>query len=383
MDISKVYITALHLNHGGVEMVIASLANAFVEKGLEVEVLTTYRYNEPAYPMDERVKITYLTDLRPNREEFSAAIRSKNPFRILSEGLKAVKILRLRKSTMVNAIKNIKEGAIISTRHDHNMWLSQYGSKDVLKIAQLHFDHKFDPQLVSDFKNNYSNIDYYTLLTDKVTGEIKEIMEGHNAHTKCVTVPNFLTFEEVDRTVEREKQVVAAGRLHPDKDFFTMLRIWRLVCEKCPDYTLKIAGQGEQEASLKAYAKELGIEDKVCFMGPVPHKALLQEMCRSKAYLMTSVSEALPMVLLEAMYCKTPPIAFELRVGTGSIINDGVNGFVIPQRSDEDYAEKLISLLNKSEEEMAEMREACLARAMDYSKENVVSMWLELFNETL
>lgn len=383
MDISKVYITALHLNHGGVEMVIASLANAFVEKGMEVEVLTTYRYSEPAYPMDERVKITYLTDVRPNRDEFKAAIRQKNPIRILREGLKAVRVLRLRKSTMVKAIKNIKEGAVISTRHDHNMWLSQYGAKDVLKIAQLHFDHKYDPQLISDFKSNYSNIDYFTLLTDKVTGEVREVMEGHNSHTKCVTVPNFLNFEDVDRTVEREKQVIAAGRLHPDKDFFTMLRIWRLVCEKCEGYTLKIAGQGEQEAALKAFAEELGIADKVCFMGPVPHDKLLQEMCRSKAYLMTSVSEALPMVLLEAMYCKTPPISFELRVGTGSIISDGVNGFIVPERVDEDYAEKLVALLNKSEEEMAEMREACLSRAMEFSKESVVKTWLRLFDETL
>ncbi|MBR6651135.1 MAG: glycosyltransferase [Clostridia bacterium] len=383
MSISKVYITALHLNHGGVEMVIASIANAFVEKGLEVEVLTTYRYDKPAYDFDERVKITYLTDVRPNREEFSAAVRSKNPFRILKEGLKAVKVLRLRKSTMVKAIKAIEDGAVISTRHDHNMWLSQYGNKNVLKIAQLHFDHKFDPQLVADFKANYSNIDYFTLLTDKVTGELKEIMDGHNSHTKCVTLPNFLNFEPVDRTTEKKNQVIAAGRLHPDKDFATMLRIWKKVCDRVEGYVLKIAGQGELEGELKAYAKELGIEEKVCFMGGVPHGALLQEMHDSKAYLMTSVSEALPMVLLEAMYCETPPISFELRIGTGSIINDGVNGVVVPERNDDDYVEKLVSLLSLSGDEMARMRENCMARAMDFSKEKVVSMWFDLFNGAL
>ncbi|MBR4071826.1 MAG: glycosyltransferase [Clostridia bacterium] len=383
MSISKVYITALHLNHGGVEMVIASIANAFVEKGLEVEVLTTYRYDKPAYDFDERVKITYLTDVRPNREEFSAAVRSKNPFRILKEGLKAVKVLRLRKSTMVKAIKAIEDGAVISTRHDHNMWLSQYGNKNVLKIAQLHFDHKFDPQLVADFKANYSNIDYFTLLTDKVTGELKEIMDGHNSHTKCVTLPNFLNFEPVDRTTEKKNQVIAAGRLHPDKDFATMLRIWKKVCDRVEGYVLKIAGQGELEGELKAYAKELGIEEKVCFMGGVPHGALLQEMHDSKAYLMTSVSEALPMVLLEAMYCETPPISFELRIGTGSIINDGVNGVVVPERNDDDYVEKLVSLLSLSDDEMARMRENCMARAMDFSKEKVVSMWFDLFNGVL
>lgn len=383
MSISKVYITALHLNHGGVEMVIASLANAFVEKGLEVEILTTYRYGKPAYEIDEKVKITYLTDVRPNREEFSAAIRSKNPISILREGFKAVKTLRLRKSTMVNAFKAIKDGAIISTRHDHNMWLSKYGNQNVLKIGQLHFDHKFDPQLVSDFKSNYSNIDYFTLLTDKVTGELKDIMNGHNAHTKCITVPNFLNFETVNRETEKKKQVIAAGRLHPDKDFATMLRIWKKVCEKKNGYVLKIAGQGELESELKALAKELGIEENVIFMGAVPHGALLQEMHDSKAYLMTSVSEALPMVLLEAMYCGTPPISFELRIGTGSIINDEINGFIVDERNDDVYAEKLISILEKDESEMEKLGENCFARAMDFSKEKVVEMWLQLFDRAL
>lgn len=379
MKPSKVYITALHLNHGGVEMVIASLANAFVERGIDVEVLTTYRYDKPAYFMDENVKITYLTDTRPNRDEFSAAVRSKNPIRILKEGFKSVKILKLRKSTMVEAIKNINEGVIISTRHDHNIWLSQYGNKNVLKVAQLHFDHKFDEKLIADFKANYSNIDYFTLLTDKVTAEITQVMEGHNSHTKCITVPNFLSFEAVDNNAEKKKQIIAAGRLHPDKDFFTMLRIWKNVCEKRDDYILKIAGQGDQEGELKAYAKELGIEEKVCFMGAVPHGQLLQEMHDSLCYLMTSVTEALPMVLLEAMYCGTPSVVFELRIGTSSIITNEVNGYIINNRNEEAFAGRILELMNKDEAEMKKLGENCRMRAMDFSKEKVVDMWMRLF----
>ena len=118
-------------------------------------------------------------------------------------------------------------------------------------------------------------------------------------------------------------------------------------------------------------------------MGAVPHGALLQEMHDSKAYLMTSVSEALPMVLLEAMYCGTPPISFELRIGTGSIINDEINGFIVDERNDDVYAEKLISILEKDESEMEKLGENCFARAMDFSKEKVVEMWLQLFDRAL
>lgn len=380
MNTSKVYITALHLKHGGVEMVIASLANAFVEQGIDVEIISTYNFGEPAYKIDDKVKITYLTNVLPNREAFSVAIKNKNPIGILKEGFKAAKVLLLKNSTMKKAIRNISDGIVISTRHDHSIMLSKYGRKNVLKIAQLHFDHKFDKNLIEDFKTKYGNIDYFTLLTDKVTGEIKQAMEGFNSHTKCVTVPNFLNFEPVDLSIKRNKQVIAAGRLHPDKDFHAMLRIWKKVCSVRNDHILKIAGEGELDAKLKAYAEELGISNKVCFMGAVPHGKLLQEMHESVCYLLTSVSEALPMVLLESMYCGTPPVAFDLRIGTGSIITDEVNGYIIPDRNEELFADKIIELINKSDEEIAVLSDNCRARAKDFSKEKIVDLWLNLFN---
>ena len=118
-------------------------------------------------------------------------------------------------------------------------------------------------------------------------------------------------------------------------------------------------------------------------MGAVAHGALLQEMHESACYLLTSVSEALPMVLLESMYCGTPPVAFDLRVGTGSIITDNVNGYIIPDRSEDIFAEKILEIFEKNDAEMAQLSEKCIERAMDFSKEKVVSKWFELFEGTL
>ena len=50
------------MQHGGVEKVIASLANMFVEFDYNVEILCTYNLGPMAYPLDSAVKITYLTE---------------------------------------------------------------------------------------------------------------------------------------------------------------------------------------------------------------------------------------------------------------------------------------------------------------------------------
>ena len=70
MKYKKIYITSLHMRHGGVEMVISSLANALVRRGFEVEILCTYDFGTVAYPLDSAVKITYLTNVLPNKDSF-------------------------------------------------------------------------------------------------------------------------------------------------------------------------------------------------------------------------------------------------------------------------------------------------------------------------
>ncbi|MDO5784596.1 MAG: polysaccharide pyruvyl transferase CsaB [Eubacteriales bacterium] len=376
----KVYLTSLHLKHGGVEMVIATLANALVKQGFDVEVLCTYRLGEPAYPMDERVQITYLTEDSPNRQEFAEALREKNPARLFREGARAAATLWRKMSTMKRAIRNISDGIVISTRHEHSVLLSRYGAPGVIKIAQLHSDHNFDKKLVHDFQKKYQNIDYFVLLTEQTTSEVKGFMQGHNDRTKCITIPNFIEPPDIQLPVRKEKQVIAAGRLHPDKDFPTLLRIWKRVCGEYPDWMLKIAGEGNLEQELKQYARELGIEEHVCFTGVLEHNALLREMAKSACFALTSVSESFGLVLVEAMSCGTPPVSFDIRVGPATIIEDTVSGFLVPNRDEALFAEKLKQLMADTTLQEQMGRNATV-RAERFYRDNVLRQWLELLSE--
>ena len=170
----KIYITCLHLNHGGVEMAITLLANALVKCNYEVEILCTYNFGSPVYPLNKEVKVRYLTDVLPNRESFYAALHSKNPFRICSEGFHALKTLYLKKHCLAKAISNIHNGTIISTRNEDTVILSKYGNANVKKIAQLHHDHKFDKHLIKDFQKKYSNIDYFGFGTSPNNKQLAE-----------------------------------------------------------------------------------------------------------------------------------------------------------------------------------------------------------------
>ena len=373
----KVYLTSLHLKHGGVEMVISTLANALVEQGFEVEVLCTYRLGEPVYPLHDKVVVTYLTEDSPNRQQFSEALHRKNPIGIAREGIRAVRTLYHKHSTMKRALRRIKEGTVIATRNEHAILLSKYGAPEVRKIVQLHADHQFNKRLINDFQTKYQNIDYFVLLADQTTREVREFMQGHNSRIQCLTIPNFIEPPEIQPVSQKEKQVIAAGRLHADKDFPSLLRIWAKVVPSHPDWTLKIAGEGELEQMLKQYAVQLKIENNVCFTGALDHQVLLEEMAKSACFALTSVSESFGLVLVEAMSCGTPPVAFDIRVGPATIIEDTVSGFLVPDRNEELFAGQLMQLMDH-EELRDKMSQNATERAKIFYKDHVLQQWLKL-----
>lgn len=372
----KIYITALHLLHGGVEMSISLIANALVEKGYEVEILCSYNLGEPSYSIDPKVKITYLTDLKPNKDEFKAAVKEKNIINILKEGLYSVTVLREKKSSMAKAIKNIENGTILSTRNEHSVLLSKYGKEQVNKVAQLHHDHKFDGNLIKDFQNNYSNIDYFVLLTELLRDEVEEMLKGHNDKTKCLCIPNFLEEEEIEN-LHKEKQVVAVGRLHSVKGFDRLLDIWAIVSKECPEWKLKIIGGGEEEASIKGKINELDLNNSVELTGMLNHEETMKEMSKSGVFAMTSHSEGFPFVLIEALMCSTPIVAFDVRVGPRAIIEDGKEGYLIPDKELEQYANQLIKLM-KDENLRNELSQNAKVKSKEFMKDKILEKWIEI-----
>ena len=380
----KIYITALHLNHGGVEMAITSIANALVKRDYPVCLLVTYNFGTTAYTLDSRIEVQYLTSYKPNKEEVKESLHQKRPIQFIKEGIKAFRILRKKKHTMIKAISSIEEGVIISTRNEHTVLLSKYGQPNVKKIAHLHHDHRFDRKMCNDFKYHYTNIDYFLLLTDELTNEVKAMMAQHNQKTQCLTMPNFLPQNECAQDVNtkkiaqsKQKQFVAVGRLSHEKGFDRLLDIWKLCAKKYPDWKLKLIGGGELESALEQQIKKLGLEKQVVLTGMIPHNLVLEEMSKSKGYLMTSHTEGFPLVLIEAMQQGCPVVAYDVRVGPRAIITDYEDGFLIEDGNKIQFVQCVLELIeNQLRAEL--MGEHAQLKAKKFNENNIMKKWLEL-----
>ena len=377
----KVRIIALHLAFGGIEKAICCMANLFAER-YEVEIISVYNMPDaPAFPLDERVSVRYLLRDIPNREKWKAALHGRDICGLARESLRALRILRDKKRAVIEAIRSIIDGVVITTRPEDNVLLSRYGRSGVLKIAQLHQDHAFDRKLVRSFQKDYGGVDVFALLTPGLRDEVKEMLRGNNAHTEVVYIPNFLErFPEKPDRYPRDKTVLAVGRLNEVKRFDLLIRLFAALHGEFPDWKLRIVGEGEERGRLEAAIKELHAENYVNLTGRKDADGVEDEMLRASLYAMTSRSEGFPFVLLEAQSCGLPVVAFDVRVGPGFVVQNGVNGYLAADMVYEDFCEKIASLM-KDEALRHEMAEAAKARASDFSREKVAEIWYSILGD--
>ena len=121
--------------------------------------------------------------------------------------------------------------------------------------------------------------------------------------------------------------VLAAGRLHPIKDHATLVRAFALVA-RARSARLVIIGEGAERDRLSAFARELGISGEVSFPGF--QRNPFAWMVRARVFVMSSLFEGAPNVLVQAMACGTSVVSTDCPGGTREILGDGAWGALTP-----------------------------------------------------
>ena len=374
----SITILLLHMQYGGIEKQTITFANELSKK-YNVKIISTYTMkSEPAYEVNPNVQIKYLIDDKPNRNEFKDAIKSKNPLKIIQEAFKAIKILYLKKHLMIKEIKKLQTDFVLSTRIEYADMLSKYAQKSVVTMTQEHL-HNDSDKYVKKVKKSFKNLDYLIVLGQGSKENYSKWLKD-NKKIKIVEIPNILEKIPQQSSKLDGNRLVSVGRLHPVKDFKTLIYVFEKIIEKIPSATLTIVGGGDEYDNLNNLIKELNLEKSIKITGMLDKEQVEEKMLNSDLYVMTSLTECFPMVLLEASSCGLPLIAFNVPVGPKAIIKNGVNGYLIDDRNIEEMASKLIELLN-NRTELKNLGKNSKEIVNNYIPERIMNKWDEIFEK--
>lgn len=168
----------------------------------------------------------------------------------------------------------------------------------------------------------------------------------------------------------------SVGRLCSEKDFVTLLDAYAKVVRQYPNSKLLIVGGGKLKEELETYCRSLKIENNAIFTGyrkDVPE--LLEVM---DIFVLSSISEGMPLALLEAMANSKPSVVTSVG-GNVEVIVNGVTGFLVPPKNYEDLANKIMILIG-NDNLMKKFGIAANQRVIDvFSLDRMVKNYMNLY----
>jgi glycosyltransferase involved in cell wall biosynthesis len=144
------------------------------------------------------------------------------------------------------------------------------------------------------------------------------------------------------------------GRIDRHKGHFVLLEVMAALKREGRLIDLVCVGDGDMRLELERAARSLSIEDRVKVTGWVSNERVRHELSSSRALVLPSFAEGIPVVVMEALACGRPVIA-TLVGGMPELVEHGVNGWLVPAGSADALADAIRSCLDATDESISRM----------------------------
>lgn len=371
-----IYCTHSTYNPGGMERVLLNKVTYLSRlSGWEVAVVTTDQHQRPPfYPFPANVRMTdleinysddnekgvwrkitgYLRKRKEHKKKLTALLQKEKADIVVS--------LYPSESSFIPAIKDGSKKVL--ELHYCKFFRLQYGRKGLLGLIDKWRTCQ-DEQIVRRF-------DKFVVLTHEDRGYWGSLSNIEVIPNAAMNISGH--YSDVTR-----KRLIAVGRLDYQKGFDRLIRAWDIVQQNVAfrDWQLDIFGQGEWQEMLQRMIDERNLQNTLRLNQPT--NSIGDEYAKSSLIVMTSHYEGFGMVLVEAMACGVPAVAFDCKCGPKDIIRHGENGLLVHDGDIEGLAAAMMKLMD-DEAYRKHLSDNAKKIISTYSEETVMNRWIALFN---
>lgn len=197
--------------------------------------------------------------------------------------------------------------------------------------------------------------------------------------SKVSVIPNWIDERAItDYSYSfNQKRIVSVGRAAPEKNYEELLKVAEKIKPELKGWEWHIWGDFNSRygRELMEEVKRRQLNDFVILKGTTNH--IYDEYHKYSFFVLTSKYEGMPNVILEAQGSKLPTIAYNCKTGPSELIEDGVNGFLIPLNDTAGMADAILKLAG-SEKLAGDLSAHSDMNYIRFSKASVIQLWKEL-----
>lgn len=370
---------------GGIESVTNELAEYFTTKGCSCYYLSLNKNissNKRQYYLPNSTCFYNVE----NKEYLINFIKQKQINILINQGgfdkdcsqlaylVKAygVKLISCIHNSLLDRIRNFDVSYYNKFKKKKLHFLLKYTRyKFVKNILYLMYYFKYQKH----FKKLHAYSDSIILLSDSFRKDFSFFVGDLSDKISAIANPIPAKIYESESNDKKEKILLYVGRIDmQQKRSDLLLQIWSMIYKEYNDWKLCIVGGGKDLNYLKTYASTHHLEN-VIFEGnqnPIPYYQKASIFC------MTSSYEGFGIVLVEAMNMKLVPIAFESFSTVRDIIDDNVNGILIPPFDRDLYAKKISEMI-KNDDLRYSLSNKAYQKSQKFRMDVIGDKWLTLF----
>lgn len=235
-------------------------------------------------------------------------------------------------------------------------------------------DHFFIPKM-------FNITDTIVFLNDSIYAYYKSLYP--KSAEKMMIIPNGINHNLYNRIVfENRNEVFSVGmisRMTLQKDFDTLILAFKKLNLDNQNITISIGGDGPEKERILGFIDKEGVGKTINYLGLLNQSESIKFYQNLDVFVLSSKSEGMPMVILEAMACGIPVIASNVN-GSNFIIKDNINGLLFEMGNVEELASKILLLKNDATLRKRIADAGYITATQTFSMENMFNNYNNLLN---
>ena len=213
---------------------------------------------------------------------------------------------------------------------------------------------------------------FYSKLYPQYKHKLITIPTGVN--TEMFKLKDVSNFKEKYGIIPSDKVIVYVGRIEPPKRIDILLEVFKKIIITNPTFKLIIIGDGVSRLAMENRATELSLQNNVQFLGVRKREELVDYFNMADVSVLLSDNEGSPLSIKESLACGTPTIANDVG-DIKSVIEDGVNGYIVDKDKIDMIAEKMVWAAYNSNK----LQENCIKSIQNYTISKVSQEVIEIY----